>query len=341
VGGRYYLHSFYPEQPDLDWRNPDVVAAMQDVVRFWLGRGVDGFRLDALDRLLKDPELRDDPPATGPPPLPLLAEHGTLDHVHSRDARDIGTAVGALREAAGDALLVGEVYVPTAELGRYLEHLDFCFCFELFQAPWEAGALRTAIEAAVAPGDVTGRLAWVLSNHDFARLPNRVGEENVRAAIMLLLTLPGLAFVYQGDEIGMPDGPGHDPPYDRADRDRHRHPMQWDATPTGGFTTGKPWLAPIDPQQRNVAQQTQDDGSQLALVRQLVQARGQLAGELRFVETGHPDVIAYERGEHLVVLNLSEEPQPLPSAGKLLIATDRGDVGGSLPPHGGRLSRVA
>lgn len=148
--GGWYLHSFYPEQPDLDWRNDDVVAARQGVVRFWIDRGVDGFRLDALDRLLKDPELRDDPPATGPPALPLHGEHGTLDHVHSRDADDIGTAVAALREAAGDKLLVGEVYLPTAQLHPYLEHLDVAFCFELFHARWEAEALRTAIESALA-----------------------------------------------------------------------------------------------------------------------------------------------------------------------------------------------
>src|SRR6185295_15949312 len=102
--------------------------------RFWLERGVDGFRLDALDRLLKDPQFRDDPPATGPPPLPLYPEHATLEHVHSRDAPDIGTAIAALREAAGDAYLVGEVYLPSAGLGPYLEHLDACFSFELYHA---------------------------------------------------------------------------------------------------------------------------------------------------------------------------------------------------------------
>jgi glycosidase len=336
-GRGWYLHSFYPEQPDLNWRNPSVVEAMQDVVRFWLDRGVDGFRLDALDRLLKDPDLRDDPPATGPPPLPLWPEHATLEHLHSRDAEDIGTAVKALREAAGDELLVGEVYVPTAGLGRYLEHLDFCFCFELFQAPWEAGALRAAIEAATAPTISTGKLAWVLSNHDFARLPNRVGEANVRAAILLLLTLPGLAFLYQGDEIGIPDGLGHEPPYDRAGRDRHRHPMQWDATRNGGFTTGEPWLAPIDPERRNVAAQDADPASLLTFVRQLVRARRHLKGELRFLETGHDDVIAYERGEHGVALNLSGESRSAPITGGIVVATDPDETGGALPPHGGGL----
>jgi glycosidase len=337
-GRGWYLHSFYPEQPDLDWRNPAVVEAMQGVVRFWLDRGVDGFRLDALDRLLKDAELRDDPPATHPPPLPLFPEHATLDHVHSRDAGDIGTAVKALRDAAGDALLVGEVYVPAAELDRYLEHLDFCFSFELFQAPFEVAALRAAVEAGLAPREAPGRLAWVLSNHDFPRLPDRVGPANVRSAVMLLLTLPGLAFIYQGDEIGMPDGPGHEPPLDRAGRDRHRHPMQWDASPSGGFTTGDPWLPLIDPADRNVADEGDDPRSLLTFVRQLVALRGGgLDGELRFLDSD-PDVLAFERGEHVVALNLSDGPRPAPCAGKTLIATDPDDRGGPLPPNGGKVS---
>jgi glycosidase len=336
--GGWYLHSFYPEQPDLDWRNPEVVAAMQDVVRFWVGRGVDGFRLDALDRLLKDAELRDDPVASGPPPLPLYGDHGSLEHVHSRDARDIGTAIAALREAAGDRLLVGEVYVPTADLGRYLNHLDFAFCFELFHARWEARALRAAIEAGLALHEARGRVAWMLSNHDFERLPNRVGAGNVRVAAMLLLTLPGLAFVYQGDEIGMADGPGHDPPYDRAGRDRHRHPMQWDGTPTGGFTTGEPWLALVDPAERNVAGQRADPASLLALVRGLIALRPELGGGLRFLDGTAPGVLAFERGEHLVALNLASEPRDAPR-GVPLLATEPGDRGGRLAPHAGRIIR--
>ncbi len=199
--GRWYLHSFYPEQPDLDWRNPDVVAAMQDVVRFWLDRGVDGFRLDAIDRLVKDADLRDDPPASAPFGLPLPEEYARLEHLYSTNSPDIRHALAALREAAGDALLVGEVYLPAAQVTPYLEQLDAAFAFELFHAPWDAGALRAAIAAS---GE---RAAWVLSNHDFPRLPDRFGRENVRAAAMLLLTLPGMVFVYQGEELGQGDGP--------------------------------------------------------------------------------------------------------------------------------------
>ncbi|MBD0283763.1 MAG: alpha-amylase, partial [Thermoleophilaceae bacterium] len=192
--GRYYLHSFYPEQADLDWRNPEVVAAMQDVLRFWLARGVDGYRVDAIDRLLKDPELRDEPPATEPFGLPLMGDESKLARVRSSNAPDTGEALAKIRAACGDALLVGEIYLPSAKWQPYLKHLDVAFAFELLHSPWEAGALRLAIEATTRrPG-----AAWVMSNHDFGRLTTRFGPENARAAALLLLTLPGPAFLYQG-----------------------------------------------------------------------------------------------------------------------------------------------
>jgi alpha-glucosidase len=266
-GERWYLHSFYPEQADLDWRNPEVPAAFADIVRFWLDRGVAGFRVDAIDRLVKDAELRDDPPASVPFGLPLPDEYAQLEHLHSRNSPDIRAALASLREAAGDALLVGEVYLPAADSAPYLESLDATFAFELFHAPWDAGALETAIEAQLA---LPGTAAWALSNHDFPRLPDRYGEDAVRDAAQLVCSLPGLVFIYQGDEIGMRDGPGHDPPYDRTGRDAHRHPMQWDPTPSGGFTTGTPWLPLVDPAQRNVADQREDPDSLLSHYRQLL-----------------------------------------------------------------------
>jgi alpha-glucosidase len=267
-GRGWYLHSFYPEQPDLDWRNPEVVAAMQGVIRFWLDRGVDGFRLDALDRLVKDADLRDDPPASAPFALPLVEEYARLEHLYSTNSPDIGAALAAIREAAGDALLVGEVYLPAADVTPYLDHLDLAFAFELFHAPFERGHLDAAIAAAAALGTGT---AWVLSNHDFPRVATRWGREHVREAAELLLTLPGTAFVYQGEEIGMADGPGASPPIDRAGRDGARHPMQWDAN--GGFTSGTPWLPMVDPAERNVADQRNDPDSLLNLYRELIASR--------------------------------------------------------------------
>lgn len=275
-GSRWYMHSFYPEQPDLDWRNPEVVAAFGEIVRFWLDRGVAGFRVDAIDRLIKDEQLRDDPPASAPLALPLPEEYGRLEHLYSRNRPEIREALASLREAAGDALLVGEVYLSAADSAPYLESLDATFAFELFHAPWEADALEAAIEAQVA---LPGTAAWALSNHDFPRLPDRYGEDAVRDAARLVCSLPGIVFIYQGDEIGMRDGPGHQPPYDRAGRDAHRHPMQWDATPNGGFTTGTPWLPLVDPAERNVADQRDDPDSLLALYRDLLAWRRQVRDE--------------------------------------------------------------
>ncbi len=317
--GRWYLHSFYPEQPDLNWRREDVRAAMADVLRFWIARGVDGFRLDAIDRLMKDPRLRDDPPASGPPPLPEQGDCATLEQRHSRNAPDIGDALAVLREGAGvRALLVGEVYLPAARIAPYLEHVDLAFAFELLHARWEAGAVRAAIASALAAGS----LAWVLSNHDFPRLPDRVGTANVRAAALLALTLPGPVFVYQGDEIGMADGPGREPPDDRAGRDRHRHPMRWeDGAPHGGFTSAEPWLPAIEVDGGAVAAQESDGDSVLALYRDLIALRPALGSGLRFVDAAE-GVLAYRRGEgHVVAINLCDEPRPAPAAGEVVRAT--------------------
>ncbi len=306
--GRWYLHSFYPEQPDLDWRNPETVAAMQDVVRFWTARGVDGFRLDAIDRLVKDSELRDDPPARTPFALPLPEEYGRLEHLYSTNRPEIREALRALREAAGDALLVGEVYLPAAATAPYLESLDAAFAFELFHARWEADALRAAIEGTMA---VEGTAAWVLSNHDFARLPDRYGPQAVRGAAALLCTLPGMTFIYQGDEIGMTDGPGVTPPFDRAGRDPHRHPMQWDGTPSGGFTTAEAWLRPIDPELRNVERQREDPESLLALYRELIALRRDMSGPVEWIDA-QPGVLAYARGRHRVAVNTLDELRRAP-----------------------------
>jgi alpha-glucosidase len=328
---RWYLHSFYPEQPDLDWHNPEVVQAMQGVIRFWIERGVDGFRIDAIDRLMKDPELRDDDPSDEPFGLWLLEHELGRDLSRSRNWHEIGEALGAIRAAAGDALLVGEVYLPARRHAAYLEHLDRAFVFELLQASWEAGPVRAAVEAgSAAPG-----AAWVLSNHDFGRLPSRVGREHERAAALLLLTLPGTAFVYQGDEIGLANGPGHDPPYDRIGRDSFRHPMQWDASHRGGFTTGTPWLAPVDPAERNVALQAADAGSTLSYWKQLIALRRELGGPLEPVDLG-PDVLAFRRGGHLVAINFADEPRSLPR-GEVLIATEP-LIGSSLSPRVGVVS---
>jgi len=174
--------------------------------------------------------------------------------------------------------------------------LDLVFAFELLFAPWDAARLREAI----APAAELGRVAWVMSNHDFDRLATRLGPANVRAAAALLLTLPGTTFIYQGDEIGLANGPGADPPYDRAGRDPMRHPMQWDASPTGGFTAGAPWLPVVDPAERNVEDQRADLDSLLHHYRRLI-ARRQGLGPFRLLDS-EPDVLAYERGDDVIAI---------------------------------------
>jgi alpha-glucosidase len=304
---------------------------MQDVLRFWLDRGAAGYRVDAIDRLLKDPELRDDPPASRPYGLPLRSDQAHLALTNSRNAPDMGEALAKIREACGDAFLVGEVYLPSSKWQPYLEHFDAVFGFELLFAPWDAEALRGAIEATTRqPG-----AAWAMSNHDFGRLATRFGAENARAAALLLLTLPGTAFLYQGDEIGQGDGPPGESRFDRAGRDRFRHPMQWTGDPTGGFTSGEPWLPPVDPAEHNVEAQRSDPRSMLSLVRELIALRRELGDGFELLDA--PDgMVAFRRGRFEVAVNTTSEPLPTPLRGEPRLETVQGALrDGALIAHSG------
>jgi len=336
--GRWYLHSFYPEQPDLDWRNPEAVAAMQDVIRLWLDRGAGGYRIDAINQLMKDPELRDDPPATRPFGLPIEAHREHLDFVHSANAPDTPQALVKIREAAGDAFLVGEVYLPAELVRPYMEHFDRFFAFEVLHGRWDADTMRSAIDAALEVAQHEHNApAWVMSNHDFGRLASRFGRERERAAALLLLTLPGTAFLYQGDEIGLADGPGHEPPYDRAGRDRYRHPMQWDPSPSGGFSDGRPWLPVVDPAERNVEDQRGDPRSTLAFVRGLIALRRGLDPSFEWLDAPE-GVLAYARGDRVIAINMTDEPAPIPTGGETVIETEPGSVAdGTLAANAGAI----
>ena len=300
--GQWYLHSFYPEQPDIDWGNPEAARAMQDVLEFWTARGVDGFRIDAIDRLRKDPALRDDPPRTEPFGLPLGAEEEPLALTNSRNGPGTGESLAKLRAGAGDdSFLVGEVYLPSARVGPYLDHLDRFFVFELLFAEWEPRALRRVIEGALAAcrREGTGP-AWVLSNHDFGRLASRYGQERAQGALELLLSLPGTVFLYQGDEIALEHGA--DRGHDRAGRDPFRNPMQWDASPNGGFTTGDPWLPMRDPERTNAA-----TSPLVERTRELIALRRELDGPITFRDDAEPGVLAYERGGRNFAVNTLTE----------------------------------
>lgn len=340
--GRYFLHSFFPEQADLNWRNPEVREQMLGALRFWIDHGVDGFRLDALDRLMKDPELRDDPPATHRAELPGDAQDLELDHIHSRNAPDLGEALQAIRAAVGDALLIGEVYLPIEEAAPYLQALDVVFNFEELFSVGDADKLRDAIEA----GLRTGGQGWVLSNHDFSRLVTRAGAENARAVELLLLTLPGPVFLFEGDELGFADCPMAGPEQDRNHRDPFRAPMVWDAdAPHGGFSSAPPWLTPAQAPADGVAQQSGDPTSVLTLTRHAMALRPRLADHETSLIPSEPGTIVLQRGDHVIAVNLSDEPRGTPPdapAGQLALEARPGDGAdlSVIPPHGGWIARA-
>jgi alpha-glucosidase len=195
--------------------------------------------------------------------------------------------------------------------------------------------LGAAIEACAK----TGKAAWAMSNHDFGRLATRFGRENARAAAMMLLTLPGPAFLYQGDEILQGDGPpGEGTRFDRAGRDRFRHPMQWDGSPSGGFSTGQAWLPPVDPAERNVEAQRDDSESALTLTRKLIALRRELGDGFELLDAAE-GVVAYRRGRHTVAVNTTAEPRPVPLRGEPRFETTPGAVqDGALAAHAGAIA---
>ncbi len=338
--GRYFLHSFFPEQADLNWRNPEVREQMTGAMRFWVDRGVDGFRLDALDRLMKDPELRDDPPATHPFELPGDPQDLELDHVHSRNAPDLGDALQAIRRVVGDVLLIGEVYLPIEEAASYLQTLDVVFNFEELFAVDDPAKLRQAIEA----GMRTGGQGWVLSNHDFSRLVTRAGPENARAVALLLLSLPGPVFLFEGDELGLADVAMASPEQDRNHRDPFRAPMVWDSDAEhGGFSGAQPWLTPAGPPPPGVAQQHSDPASPLTLTRQAIALRDRLGANQGTLLPSGPGTIVLQRGGHIVAVNLSDAPAVAPPQGGLLLEARPGDGAdlSVIPAHGGWVASAA
>jgi len=338
--GQYYYHAFLKEQPDLNWRNPRVVEAMLGVLRFWLDRGVDGFRVDVLWHLIKDDRFRDNPPnpawRDGMDPYQRLIPLYTTDRpeVHA-----IVQRMRALFDEYADRVLIGEIYLPVERLVQYygpdLKGANLPFNFQLIAAKWDAShlfRLVTEYEAALPQGAWPN---WVLGNHDQHRIATRVGLAQARVAAMLLLTLRGTPTLYYGDEIGMRDVPiaaadVQDPfeknvPGRGLGRDPERTPMQWSAAASAGFTTGKPWLpVAADAAQVNVESQRDDQGSILTLYCRLIALRrGEPALEVGRFEPVRVegDVLAYMRrsrkgeSDFLVVLNLGSNPHRLERLG--------------------------
>jgi alpha-glucosidase len=316
--GQYYLHHFLAAQPDLNWRNEDVRNAIDEVMRFWLDRGVDGFRVDVAHGLLRDPNLRDNPPFQifGWPRL----VNWDLDEVHEihRRWRSI------LDSYPGDRMAVGEVNPRSLRrLVRYYgqdDELHLSFNFGFLARPWRAEAFRRVVERWEA---LLPRASWpdyTLSNHDRSRAITRYGEDRARVAAMMLLTLRGTPFLYYGEEIGMTDvAIPRDRVVDVAGRDPERTPMQWEGTPNGDFTSGAAWLPMGDCARRNVAAQREDSDSLLSFYRRLIWRRkGSPAlrrGSYRTLPAPR-GVFAYAReadGERVVVaLNFTRSRRRMP-----------------------------
>jgi alpha-glucosidase len=287
---QYYCHTFLKEQCDLNWRNPSVREAMHDVLRFWLDRGVDGFRIDAVGCLAKDPALRDDPPnpefRAGDPPFARNLM------VHSANGPDIMVFVGGIRTVVDayprDPVLIGEVYLKTGEIAPYygpeLGGLQLPTNFNLLWTPWKAGPMLDVIAAYEAALPAGAWPDWVMGNHDQSRIASRLGRAQARIAMVLLLTLRGTPILYYGDELGLediaiPSDKLHDPfglnmPGMGQGRDPERCPMPWDETRKAGFTTGDPWL-PIGSNGpgSSVEAQRRDEASMLSMTRKLLALR--------------------------------------------------------------------
>ncbi len=259
--GQYYYHAFLKEQPDLNWRKPEVEKAMFDVLRFWLDRGVDGFRVDALAHLIKDSHLRDNPP--NPDYHPGLPDYDRLLPAYSADQSEVHEIVRRMRRVIDEypgRMMVGEVYLPVHRMMAYYgtddnRGLHMPFNFQLITLPWHAPTIAAAIDQYEGALPAHGWPNWVLGNHDKPRIASRVGADQSKAAALLLLTLRGTPTIYYGDEIGMRDVPiapdqvrdpqGLNMPGKNLSRDPARSPMQWNDTPGAGFTEAEPWL-PLD-----------------------------------------------------------------------------------------------
>jgi len=332
--GQYYYHAFLKEQPDLNWRNPDVQQAMLDAMRFWLDRGVDGFRVDVMWHMIKDELFRDNP--TNPDYREGQSPYRRVIPAYSTDQPEVHTVVRMMRELVDEydeRVIIGEIYLPITKLVAYYgeeglgAHLPFNF--HLILLPWNPQIIEAAINEYEASLPDGGWPNWVLGNHANHRIATRVGSAQARVAAMLLLTLRGTPTMYYGDEIGMrdveiPPDQVQDPqelnvPGLGLGRDPERTPMQWDDSENAGFTTDKPWL-PVgsDYKERNVISQKNDPHSILTLYKRLIELRSREAA----LSVG--DYLPFDVNEHLisyirdggdrrflVSLNLTHTPQTL------------------------------
>ncbi len=360
---QYYFHNFLPQQPDLNFHNPEVQDALLETMRFWLDRGVDGFRLDTVNFYFHDAELRSDPPSVRDDPLPTVSLYGMQQHVHSKTRPENVAFLQRMRsllDGYDDRALVGEVgddadraIAIMAEYTRGDDRLHMAYSFDMLGMEYSAAHFRSRIEDFFA-GAPDGWPCWSFSNHDVARHVSRwlphAREPNVLAkqAAAMLLSFRGSVCLYQGEELGLteteltfeeltdPPGIAHWPDY--KGRDGCRTPIPWEqGNDYSGFSTARPWLPIKEPQARmNVADQSNDPQAPLAFYRDMLIFRRRRPvlreAQIRFFDTDEP-VLAYSRGtgaDALVcVFNLSPGPVVLQVAG-LKLAADAPDQAAAL-----------
>jgi alpha-glucosidase len=329
---QYYYHAFLKEQPDLNWRNPQVQHAMLEVLRFWLQRGVDGFRVDVMHHLLKDTDFRDNPP--NPDWHPGMSPYRELLTTYTADLPEVQEIVALMRgvlDEYDDRMLVGEIYLPVERLMAYYgasgrgAHLPFNF--QLIRLSWKAKEIAEAVERYEALLPSYAWPNWVLGNHDKPRIATRAGASQARVAAMLLLTLRGTPTMYYGDEIGMHDVPiapdQVQDPFEKnvpglgLGRDPVRTPMQWSSGPWAEFSTVRPWLPVADDYRNaNVELERTDASSLLSLYRRLIELRraepALSVGDYAALPAGD-DLVAYMRKAGcrrlLIVLNFGARPR--------------------------------
>ena len=374
ASGQYYLHNFLASQADLNWWEPAVHEAFHEILRFWFDRGVAGFRIDVAHGLYKDAELRDDPPSAVADRLhsrfglePVYSANRPESHSVLRDWRKIAESYSSPR------LLLGETWVP--DLGRMAafhgqgDELQLTFNFPFIFADFTAPALSRIVAETLAALPAGECPVWTASNHDISRFPSRWAggdERKARLALLVLAMLPGTFVLYYGDEIAMTDVDV--PPALRRDpmtfdglagegRDRARTPMQWDASPSAGFTADgvSPWLPYGDNASRNVADQRGDPASVLRLCRDLIALRraefgragsgaagrgGRIASYREL--PGPPGLWAYRVDGLLVAGNFTGEPITLDVPAGPVAASSAGDgvlARGVLAPWAGVVTR--
>jgi alpha-glucosidase len=348
---QYYLHTFDPAQPDLNWRNPEVVEAMTEVLKFWLDRGVDGFRIDAYDYLFKDPEWREEPAN----PNYIKGLHGpyeALSHIHTfglPETVSILQQFAAVLETYGDRFMITEIYAQADRLLELYRALNkpwySTFNFSLITEPWTARVHQKIIGDFHHQLKTTDLPSYVLGNHDNHRVASRIGRTQARNAALLLLTLPGVPFIYYGEELGMIDG--EIPPDKVQDtfeiqspglglgRDPERTPMQWNSARYAGFSEAEPWLPVTDDYPvYNVKTEAGETDSFLKLYQKLIKLRrtspALTQGEYSSLPLANTFVLAFRRTfnfEHfLIILNYTHRSQKITLPSPLPFRSQQGRV---------------